>query len=112
SATVASIVTVSNGVLPSSRTVTFNSRGTFSFNAIYSGDNNNNGGTSSCEPLTVNKAFLNISTTVNPSSTIIVGASITDQATLTGGFLSTRVTGTVTHALFSFSSLHSATAPC
>ncbi len=112
SATVVSIVTVSNGVVPNSRTVTFNSSGTFSFNAIYSGDNNNNGGTSSCEPLTVNKAFLNISTTVNPSSTIIVGASITDQATLTGGFPSTGVTGTVTYALFSFSILPSATAPC
>ena len=112
SSTAVSIVTVSSGVVPNSRTVTFNSSGTFSFNAVYSGDNNNNGGTSSCEPLTVNKASPNISTIVKPSSTIIVGASITDQATLIGGFPSTGVTGTVTYALFSFSSLPSATAPC
>ncbi len=111
-ATVVSIVTVSNGLVPNSRSVTFNSSGTFSFNAIYSGDNNNNGGTSSCEPLTANKASPTISTTITPSSTITVGTPITDQATLSGGFPSTGIPGTVTYTLFSFSILPSPTSPC
>src|SRR2546428_756428 len=98
--TVVSIVTVSNSVVPNSRTVTFNSSGTFSFNAVYSGDANNNGSTSSCESLTVNKAAPTITTTINPSTTITVGSSVTDQTTLTGGFPSTGVGGTVTYRFF------------
>ena len=109
---VISIVTVNNGVVPNSRTVTFNSSGTFSFNAVYSGDANNNGAASGCELLTINKAAPTITTSISPSTTITVGGSVTDQASLTGGFPSTGVTGTVTYTLFSFSTLPSATAPC
>src|SRR5207245_702535 len=109
---VISMVTVNNGVVPNSRTVTFNSSGTFSFNAVYSGDANNNGAASGCELLTVNKAAPTITTSISPSTTITVGGSVTDQTSLTGGFPSTGVTGTVTYTLFSFSTLPSATAPC
>src|SRR5437899_532286 len=106
------MMTVTNGVVPNSRTVTFNSSGTFSFNAVYSGDANNNGAASGCELLTVNKAAPTITTSISPSTTITVGGSVTDQTSLTGGFPSTGVTGTVTYTLFSFSTLPSATAPC
>src|SRR3989442_8172169 len=105
-------VTGPNGVIPNSSSVTFNCSGKFSFNAVYSGDANNNGSTSSCESLMVNKAAPTITTTINPSTTITIGSSVTDQTTLTGGFPSTGVTGTVTYTLFSFSALPSATAPC
>src|SRR5207247_7685506 len=54
--TVVSVVTVTNSVVPISRAVTFNSTGNFSFNAVYSGDANNNGAQSACEPLTVASA--------------------------------------------------------
>jgi hypothetical protein len=50
---IASIVTVTGGLVPDSRLVTFNSTGSFSFQAVYSGDANNNANISSCEPLTV-----------------------------------------------------------
>src|SRR3989449_353756 len=109
---VISMVTVNNGVVPNSRTVTFNSSGTFSFNAVYSGDANNNDAASGCELLTVNKAAPTIATIISPSATITIGGSATDQASLAGGFPSTGVTGTVTYTLFSFSTLPSATTPC
>jgi hypothetical protein len=40
--------TVTNGVVPNSDGVTFNSAGTFYWQAVYSGDANNNGATSTC----------------------------------------------------------------
>ncbi|MBO0887751.1 Ig-like domain repeat protein, partial [Candidatus Bathyarchaeota archaeon] len=68
--TIVSVVAVSNGVIPNSRPVTFNATGTYSFNATYSGDTNNNGAASqTCELLTVNP----ISTTTS----VACGASIT-----------------------------------
>ena len=56
-------VPVSNGAVPKSGSQTFSSAGLFSWNAVYSGDANNNGATSVCQPLmvtppiTVNFAF-------------------------------------------------------
>ncbi len=42
-------VTVSTGsAVPNSNAVTFNSAGTFYWQAVYSGDNNNNGASSPC----------------------------------------------------------------
>lgn len=98
---IVSVVTVSGGTVPNSRPVLFNATGTYSFNATYSGDTGNNPANNhSCEPLTVIKATPTISTMINPSSTITVGASVTDHATLTGGFPSTGVTGSVIYAFF------------
>lgn len=50
---VTSVVTVTNGVVPNSRAVLFNATGTYSWNAVYTGDTNNMGTTSQCEPMTV-----------------------------------------------------------
>src|SRR6266699_465994 len=86
--------------VPASASVTPVSAGSFSLNATYAGDSNNNRVSSSCEPLTVNKQTPTATTSVSPSSTITVGASVTDQASLTGGFPSTGVTGIVTYAFF------------
>jgi hypothetical protein len=52
--TAISTFTVTNGVIPNSVAQTFSSAGTFSWNAVYSGDVSNFGSTSACEPLTVN----------------------------------------------------------
>ncbi len=98
--TVVSTVTVTNAIVPGSASAPFNTAGLFSWNATYSGDANNLSAISSCEPLTVNKATPAITTTIS-SATIIVGSSVTDQATLTGGFPTTGVTGTVTYSFFS-----------
>src|SRR5207253_6156609 len=95
----AGTVTVTNGVVPNSNPITPTAAGSFSFNATYSGDGNNNRVSSTCEPLTVT-AGLTITTAISPSSTITVGASVTDQATITGGIPSTGVTGTVTYNFF------------
>jgi PKD repeat protein len=51
--TVVSSVTVAAGVVPNSASQTFNTAGSFSWNAVYSGDANNSVATSACEPLTV-----------------------------------------------------------
>lgn len=45
--------TVSGGTVPPSLPFTLSAPGSFSIKAIYSGDSNNNGATSSCEPFTV-----------------------------------------------------------
>src|SRR5438876_771185 len=98
--TAASIVTVTNGVVPKSRAVLFNSTGSFGFTAAYSGDANNNEAASSCEALTVNKVSPTIATSLS-ASTITVGSSVTDSSTLTGSF---QADGSVTYDRFSGSS--------
>ena len=64
--------TVTNGVVPNSTTITFNTVGTFYWQAVYSGDTNDNGATSSCtagnnEQLIV-KASPTIATTLSSAS--------------------------------------------
>jgi len=86
--------------VPPSNSVTPPSAGSFAFNATYSGDTNNSVAKSSCEPLTVNKATPSVTTSINPSSTIVVGTPVSDQVTITGGFPSSGVTGTVTYEFF------------
>ncbi len=93
-----SLVTVNNNAVPNSKAVTFNSTGPYSFDASYSGDANNNGAASSCEPLTVIRATPTITTTISPASTIIVGNTVADQATLSGG--AGAITGTVTYEFY------------
>ena len=56
--------TVTNGSVPDSDPITFNSAGDFYWQAVYSGDANNNAATSACtsEHLVVNKLQPNVST--------------------------------------------------
>src|SRR5207253_63166 len=95
-ATVVSTVTVTNGVVPNSAAITPTPAGSYSFNAVYSGDANNNAATSACEPLTVNKASPTITTTLS-ATTITVGTSVTDSSTMTSFF---QAGGTVTYNRF------------
>jgi flagellin-like protein len=48
------VVVVTNGVVPNSKPQNFSTAGYYSFQAVYSGDANNPGATSACEPLNVN----------------------------------------------------------
>src|SRR2546428_13913620 len=93
---VGSPVTVTVGVVPDSVSVAPSPAGSYSFQASYSGDTNNNVASSACEPFAVNKASPTITTTLSANS-IIVGGSASDSAALAGGF---SVGGTVTYTYF------------
>ena len=75
-------VAVTNGVPLKSGSQTFATFGSYSWNAAYSGDANNNPATSPCEPLTVQKVPSVSTTLLSPS--IPVGGSVSDSATLFG----------------------------
>jgi hypothetical protein len=91
--------TVTNGVVPDSDPITFNSAGDFFWQAVYSGDANNNGASSACtsEHLVVNKAGPSIATTLSDSS-VSIGATVHDSATLTGA--TANAGGTVTYTVY------------
>src|SRR5262249_3843078 len=76
--------TVSNGSVPDSDPVTFNTSGTFYWQAVYSGDANNNGATSVCtSEVLVVKTNPSLSTTLSGTS-VAIGSSVHDSATLSG----------------------------
>src|SRR5262249_31767289 len=77
---------VVNGQAADSNDVTFNTAGTFFWQAAYSGDAKNSAATSVCtsEQLVVNpKAAVTVTTQLSAAS-IIVGGKAHDSATLTG----------------------------
>ncbi|HXW36993.1 MAG TPA: hypothetical protein VEJ36_03710 [Nitrososphaerales archaeon] len=80
-----------NGVYSSGTSTTFNTAGTYYWYANYTGDTNNLPATSACEPLTVGLAI----TTTLSAQTILVGASVTDSATIQ--YPTGIPTGTVTY---------------
>jgi hypothetical protein len=94
-----STVTVNgNGSYPSSNFVP-TSAGTYRWTASYSGDVNNGSSSSPCnaanESVVVNQAAATLATAASPG--VPVGGSITDTATIAGGF---NPTGTITFTLF------------
>ena len=91
--------TVTNGVVPDSNGIQFNSAGTFYWQAVYSGDANNNGATSTCtsEQLVIGKNSPTIATTLSESSGAI-GDTVHDSATLTGA--TSNAGGTVTYTVY------------
>jgi hypothetical protein len=86
-------VTVTNGVVPDSNANAVNTAGTYYFQAVYSGDSNNNTATSGCttEKLVISPNTAGISTAQNLLPN--------DSATLSG--LTSGAGGTVTFELFS-----------
>jgi hypothetical protein len=80
----AGVKTVTNGIVPDSDSVLFTTPGTYDWQAVYSGDANNNPATSTCqtETLVVNKAAPSISTTQSAGGPI--GTVLNDTATLSG----------------------------
>jgi hypothetical protein len=89
---------VTNGVVPDSDALVFNSAGTFYWQAVYSGDFNNNGATSACqsEILVIAKTTPTITTTATNAD---VGGSISDTAHISG--LSNPIDGTISFTLYS-----------
>ena len=87
----------SNGTIPNSNDVTFNTPGDYYWQAVYSGDSNNHSATSPCtsEHLVVTKAGPAIST--QASGPAAVGGKIHDVATLSGAV---AATGAVTFQVF------------
>src|SRR5207248_1134835 len=93
--TVGGAVTVTNGTVPGSAGATFNSTGTFYWQAAYSGDTNNNSATSTCgsEVLTVNPNTFTLtvtgagagSGTINASPSL-TSCSISNGTTCSGSF--------------------------
>ncbi len=93
-------VNESTGAVPNSNTLSFPTVGTFYWQAMFSGDGNNNTTTSNCssEPLTVGKASPTIATQASPTSgTVGVQITVKDSATISGG---AAPTGTVTFTLY------------
>jgi hypothetical protein len=86
-------VTVANGIVPDSASISFDTAGTYSFQAVYSGDANNNGATSGCstEQLVVNKAQPTVATAQNliPNDTFTLSGATSGAG------------GTVTMSLYS-----------
>ena len=92
--------TVVNGQLPNSAPYTFDSAGTYYFQATYSGDVNNAGAVSSCtsEEMVVQKDKPTISTQTVPGSPVAIGTSVHDTAALQGA--TSNAGGAVTYALY------------
>jgi hypothetical protein len=88
----AGTVTVTNGVVPNSDALAFNSAGTFYWQAVYSGDTNNNGATSVCtdETLVVNK--------LQPGASTAQNLIPNDDFTLSGA--TSDAGGTITFKLY------------
>ncbi len=94
------VVGPGNFVGPSNN-LTLATPGSYSFQAMYSGDANNSPVMSGCESLTVTLASPTITTAVLPSSSVSVGTPVSDQAVITGGYPASGVTGVVTYSLYS-----------
>jgi hypothetical protein len=84
---------VTNGVVPDSDPISFSNAGTYSFQAVYTGDANDNGATSTCstEQLVVNKN--------QPTQSTAQSLIPNDSFTLSGG--AAPVTGSITFNLYS-----------
>ncbi|HEV2235574.1 MAG TPA: hypothetical protein VGR57_02840 [Ktedonobacterales bacterium] len=93
-----STVNVTNGVVPDSQPVTFNTPGTFFWQAAYSGDAHNDAAKSACtsEQLIV-KTNPTIATTLS-ATTVNIGGSVHDSATLSGA--TADAGGTVTYSVY------------
>src|SRR5206468_49265 len=90
------------GVVPDSKSHTFNSAGTFYFQATYSGDDNNHGPVSSpctSEQLVVELNEPSVSTQLSADSPVAIGTSVHDSATLVGA--TADAGGTINYFLFS-----------
>lgn len=97
-AAVVSTVTVTGGSVPPSASQSFGVPGAYGWEAIYSGDANNVGSVSACEPLNV-AARANVTITTNLSaSTIPVGGAVHDTSLLFGA--TATAGGSVTYEHF------------
>lgn len=101
--------TMSGGLVPNSSATGALGAGNYAFQAVYSGDSNYIGSTSSCENFTVNQAGTSTATILKnagDNSTIAVGASVPpntsvyDTSTVGTQVGSLVISGTVTYSFF------------
>jgi glyoxylate utilization-related uncharacterized protein len=91
--TVNTVTVPTNGTVPNSSTVTFSSAGTYYWQAVYSGDTNNNGASSPCtalgnEQLTVNHSITHVQDAVSGGIETTTPFPVTlSQATTVGDTL-------------------------
>ena len=92
----------STGAVPNSSTLSFPTVGAFYWQAVFSGDANNNPTTSSCssEPLTVGTASPTLTTALNQTS-IAAAWKYSDTATLNGFAAPGGSSSTVTYTVYS-----------
>src|SRR5258705_11272425 len=91
--------TVTNHLVPDSNGIQFNSAGDFFWQAVYSGDANNNGATSTCteEHLVIAKNSPTIATPLS-ETTAAIGDTVHDSSPLRGA---TRAAGgTATYTVY------------
>jgi len=81
---VGSPLNVTNGMVPSSSSKTFSTVGSYSWNAVYSGDKDNDGATSECVLLNVYNAPLLSFTATCSHPSLVVGSTTTCQAKVEG----------------------------
>jgi uncharacterized repeat protein (TIGR01451 family) len=98
-------VNLSNGVADGSSTKGPLAGGSYSFKAAYGGDDNFNGSTGPCEPLTVNKADSATATTIHDAShnvvtEVLIGATAHDSASVTSPNTSFKPTGNTSFTFF------------
>ena len=92
--------TVSGGSVPNSDAITFNNAGTWYWQAVYSGDDNNAPATSPCkeETLTVGKKGPTIVTTLSATNPVAIGTTVHDSAIISNG--TADISGTVTYTVY------------
>src|SRR5262249_8878542 len=100
-------VTMSGGLVPDSSETAALQAGSYSYQAVYSGDGNYNGSTGACEPFKIAKAESTTDTVVFDADTNApwsgnetTGASSYDTATVTSGNDSFTPSGTVSYLFF------------
>jgi hypothetical protein len=92
-------------VIPNSASWTFSTAGQYSWNAAYTGDANNNGVTSTCEPLTVSQLLATVS--ISQVGSLTVGNSAPLVASLSG--ITGNAGGTVMYNVYSSANCQGAT---
>ncbi len=92
-------VTISGGAIPDSSDQTIGA-GSYSYSAHYGGDVNNIAVDSPCEPFSVMQASTATSTAVQPSSSLALGTSAADSATVGTQVAGFTIGGSVTYHFF------------
>lgn len=92
--------TVTNGIVPASDPVTFNTAGTYYWQAVYSGDAHNDTASSACtSEVMIVKTNPTITTTLVPASPVSIGTAVHDTSSLGGA--TSDASGTVTYTVYS-----------
>lgn len=91
--------TVTGGIVPPSDSVTFNTAGTYYWQAVYGGDAHNDAASSACtSEVMIVKTNPTITTTLVPASPVSIGTAVHDTSSLSGA--TSDATGTVTYTVY------------